>query len=154
MIKIITANDNELVLKTKELFREYASSLCFDLSFQNFEQEIATFPEQYSPPQGRLCLAEYRNEIVGCVGLRDLGEGRCEMKRMYVKPGYRGKGLGKSLAKAVINEARSIGYSHMRLDTIPTMKEAGNLYISLGFKKIEPYRFNPIEGTIFLELEL
>lgn len=96
-IKIITADSNELISKTKELFREYASSLGFDLSFQDFEQEITIFPEQYSPPQGRLCLAQCRDEIVGCVGLRDLDGGRCEMKRMYVKPNYRGQGLGKAL---------------------------------------------------------
>lgn len=154
MINIITADSNELILKTKELFQEYASSLGFDLSFQDFEKEMATFPVQYAPPQGRLCLAQYRHEIVGCVGLRDLGGGICEMKRMYVKPNYRVQGLGRALAKAIINEARNIGYTHMRLDTIPSMKAAVSLYTSLGFKEIEPYRFNPIEGARFMELEL
>ena len=154
MIKIITSDNNKLILKTKKLFQEYASSLGFDPSFQDFEQEMATFPAQYFPPQGRLCLAQYKHEIVGCVGLRALDGGICEMKRMYVKPKYRGQGFGRALAKAIINEARSIGYAHMRLDTIPSMKAAVSLYTSLGFKEIEPYRFNPIEGVRFMELKL
>jgi GNAT superfamily N-acetyltransferase len=108
MISIITADSNELILKTKELFQEYASSLGFDLSFQDFEKEMATFPAQYAPPQGRLFLAQYGHDIVGCVGLRPLDGGKCEMKRMYVKPKYRSQGLGRALAKAIINEARNI----------------------------------------------
>jgi ribosomal protein S18 acetylase RimI-like enzyme len=154
MIKIITANNNELILKTKELFLEYASSLGFDLSFQDFDQEMATFPAQYAPPQGRLFLARYGHDIVGSVGLRPLDRGKCEMKRMYVKPKYRRQGVGKALAQTIIDEARSIGYAHMRLDTIPSMKAAFSLYTSLGFKEIEVYRFNPIDGARFMELKL
>jgi ribosomal protein S18 acetylase RimI-like enzyme len=154
MIKIIRADNRELISKARELFHEYALSLGFDLSFQNFEHEMSTFPAQYSPPQGCLLLAQFKDAIVGCVGLRDLGESRCEMKRMYVQPNYRGKGLGRVLAKAIISEARGIGYKHMRLDTIPSMKAAFSLYLSLGFREIEPYRFNPIEGAKYLELEL
>lgn len=154
MIRVIHADSGELTTRAKELFLEYASSLGVDLSFQDFEQEMNTFPAQYSPPEGRLLLAQHGNEIVGCVGLRDLGDGRCEMKRLYVQPICRGQGLGRSLAEAIINEARDIGYTHMRLDTIPSMKAAISLYIALGFREIEPYRFNPIEGAKYMELNL
>ena len=154
MTKVILADNRELIMRAKELFQEYALSLGIDLSFQNFEQEMATFPDQYSPSHGRLLLVQIGDEIVGCVGLRDLGNGRCEMKRMYLQPTYRGQGLGRALAEAIIHEAREIGYTHMRLDTIPSMKAANRLYISLGFKEIEPYRFNPIEGARYMELNL
>lgn len=154
MIKIIRADNRELISKAEELFQEYALSLGFDLSFQDFEQEMATFPAQYSQPHGCLLVAQYEDKIVGCVGLRDLGHGICEMKRMYVQPGFRGKGLGRALAEAVINQARGIGYTHMRLDTIPSMETAIHLYTSLGFKDIDPYRLNPIEGARYLELKL
>ena len=154
MVKILTPDSDELVSKTKALFEEYASSLGFDLSFQNFEEEMATFPQQYSPPKGGLCIAQCRNEIVGCVGIRDLSTDKCEMKRMYVKPKHRGKGLGRALANSIINKARNLGYTKMRLDTIPSMKAACSLYESLGFKEIESYSFNPIEGAKFMELEL
>lgn len=153
-VKIISATSNEYVARVKELIQEYALSLGLDLSFQDFKQEMATFPSQYSPPGGCLLVAEYNNKIVGCVGLRDQRNGICEMKRMYVQPDYRGKGLGKALAEAVINEARSMGYTHMRLDTIHSMESAISLYISLGFRDIAPYRFNPIEGARYLELKL
>jgi putative acetyltransferase len=154
MIKVVTIEDSELVVRAKELIQEYASSLGLALSFQDFEQEIVTFPAQYSQPHGRLLVAQYEDKIVGCVGLRDLGHGICEMKRMYVQPSFRDKGLGRALAEAVINEARGIGYTHMRLDTIPSMETAIHLYMSLGFKDIDPYRLNPIEGARYLELKL
>ena len=154
MIKIITADSSELITKAKELVHEYALSLGVDLSFQDFETEISTFPEQYSPPQGRLLLAQWENEVVGCVGLRDSGGGKCEMKRMYVQPEYRGKGLGRALGERLISEARDIGYTHMRLDTVPAMEAAVSLYLSLGFKETEPYRFNPFKDAMFLELDL
>jgi ribosomal protein S18 acetylase RimI-like enzyme len=154
VIKIISAINNEYVNRAKELIQEYALSLGFDLSFQDFEQEMATFPGQYSPPGGCLFVAQYENKIVGCVGLRDRGSGVCEMKRMYVQPNFRRKGLGKALAEAVIDKARGMDYTHMRLDTTPYMKSAIRLYISLGFRDIAPYRFNPIEGARYLELRL
>lgn len=154
MTKIISADSSELITKAKELVLEYASSLGVDLSFQDFETEISTFPEQYSPPRGRLLLAQCDGEIVGCVGLRDSGGGKCEMKRMYVQPEHRGRGLGRALGERLISEARDIGYTHMRLDTVPAMKAAVSLYLSLGFKETEPYRFNPFEGVMFLELDL
>ena len=154
MKRVIIADSSELITRAKELVLEYALSLGVDLSFQDFETEIATFPEQYSPPHGRLLLAECEGEVIGCVGLRDSGGGKCEMKRMYIQPEYRGSGLGRALGERLISEARDIGYTHMRLDTIPAMKAAVSLYMSLGFKEIEPYRFNPFKEAMFMELDL
>jgi putative acetyltransferase len=154
MIEIIEANTDKLIVKAKELFQEYAESLGFDLCFQNFEQELADFPGQYSPPRGYLFLAVSENHPIGCVALRDFGRGMCEMKRLYVRPDFRGQRVGSLLAETVINAAKEIGYDCMRLDTIPSMKSANLLYKSLGFKEIESYRPNPIEGALYLELSL
>jgi len=138
----------------RELFEEYAAKLGFELDFQDFDDELATLPGAYAPPGGALLLAEIDGEPVGCVGLRSLGEACCELKRMYVRPGHQGSGIGRALGAAIVDEARERGYARMRLDTIDTMTVAIALYTSLGFKEIPPYRPNPIAGASFFELDL
>jgi len=126
-----------------------------NLCFQNFEQELATLPGDYAPPHGRLLLAEYESTLAGCVALHEWEAGICEMKRLYLRPSFRGKGLGRVLAEAIITEARNIGYQRMRLDTIePIMKDAVEMYRKLGFREIAPYRLNPIAGAMYMELLL
>lgn len=154
MIKIVEANTEEFIEKAKELIREYAQSLEFDLGFQDFDKEMENFPGQYVSPRGSLYIALNLNDPIGCVALRDLGQGVCEMKRLYVRPAFRGQKVGRLLAEMVIKAAKDMGYNYMRLDTIPSMKHANMLYAPLGFKKIPPYRFNPIEGATFFELNL
>jgi len=136
----------------KKLFREYEASLPFDLSFQDFERELAVLPGRYAPPSGRMLLAQCDGAFVGCVALRQIGEGLCEMKRLFVQPAFRGKRIGKALAEAIIEESRRIGYKRMRLDTV--LEPAKSLYRALGFREIPPYQHVPVEGVIFMELEL
>lgn len=154
MIKIVEANTDDLITKAKELFQEYAESLGFDLCFQNFDQELDDFPGQYSPPMGRLFLALSENQPIGCVGLRFFEKGVCEMKRLYVRPDFRGRKAGRLLAEATVKAGKVIRYEIMRLDTLPSMESANILYKSLGFRQIEPYRHNPIKGAIYMELNL
>jgi len=138
----------------RQLFQEYAQSLEIDLCFQNFEDELATLPGKYAPPQGRLLLAWDSDQVLGCVALRPVDSTTCEIKRLYVKPQARGLQLGRHLAQRICDEAKDVGYRRICLDTLPTMSSAVHLYESLGFKYIEPYVFNPIQGAIFLGLEL
>jgi putative acetyltransferase len=155
------------ISQARELFLEYAQSLGFSLCFQNFDHELASLPGEYAPPEGRLLLAEYEAQLAGCVALHKLGSGAgseagfeagsefCEMKRLYLRPQFRGKGLGRALADRIITEARQIGYRRMRLDTVePVMKDAVEMYRKIGFKEIAPYRENPMSGTLYMELEL
>jgi ribosomal protein S18 acetylase RimI-like enzyme len=139
----------------RELFLEYAQSLGFSLCFQGFDQELAGLPGDYAPPAGRLLVARRADQLAGCVALHALEQGRSEMKRLYLRPAFRGQGLGRQLAERVIAEARAIGYTHMRLDTVaPTMADAVALYRRLGFLEIVPYRKNPIAGALYMELTL
>jgi putative acetyltransferase len=154
MLQIVAVATGDLLNEARILFEEYAASLGIDLDFQNFSDELRRLPGEYVPPAGRLLLAQWHGETAGCIALRQLGDGICEMKRLYVRPRFQGLGIGRSLAEAVINEARTIGYARMRLDTLPSMTRARAMYAALGFRDIAPYRYNPIEGTAFMELLL
>ncbi len=153
-IDIVRAASPDQIATARRLFKEYEASLGIELTFQSFAREVAELPGAYAPPAGRLFLAIDGSEPVGCVALRPLGDGISEMKRLYVRPTARGTRLGRRLTETVIREARAIGYSRMRLDTLPSMKEAFALYRSLGFTEIAPYCENPIVGTRFMELAL
>lgn len=152
---IVQVGSWEQVEQVRGLFLEYANSLSFSLCFQNFERELKDLPGDYAPPSGRLLLALFGEEPAGCVALHRLDTGICEMKRLYVRPAFRGKGLGRVLVDRVIEEARIIGYQSMRLDTVASsMQDAVALYRRMGFREIEPYCENPIAGALYLELEL
>lgn len=145
----------EQIAQTRELFLEYANSLGFSLCFQSFDQELASLPGDYAPPEGRLILASSNGNPAGCVALHQIDRDICEMKRLYVRPDFRGKGLGRELAKRVIAEARQIGYKYLRLDTVePVMKTAVAMYRQFGFREIPSYRQNPIDGALYMELQL
>jgi putative acetyltransferase len=154
MLRIVAAAAGDRLSEVRILFEEYAASLGIDLDFQDFSAELRDLPGDYASPAGRLLLAQWHGETAGCVALRQLGDGICEMKRLYVRPRFQGLGIGRALAQAVINEARTIGYARLRLDTLPSMTRARTMYAALGFQEIAPYRYNPIEGTAFMELLL
>ncbi|MEO8088711.1 MAG: GNAT family N-acetyltransferase [Gemmatimonadales bacterium] len=153
-LTIATAGSAPDIATVRLLFEEYAASLGADGCFQEFEQELATLPGRYAPPDGRLLLARDGSEVAGCVALRRLEAGICEMKRLYIRDAFRGRGLGRMLVEALAQEARVAGYGRMRLDTLPTLGAAIALYRQLGFREIPPYCAITVEGTLFLELQL
>jgi ribosomal protein S18 acetylase RimI-like enzyme len=153
--RIVRAAERTQIDYVRTLFHEYASSLGFSLCFQSFDAELAGLPGEYSPPEGQLLLAFCDSIPAGCVALRKLEDGICEMKRLYIRPEFRGRGLGRDLVLALIEQAGQSMYGKMRLDTIAaSMAEAVGLYRSLGFRDIPPYCRNPISGAIYLELDL
>ncbi len=151
-VRLIAVTGGDDLERVRELFLEYEQDLPFDLSFQDFKGELAALPGRYAPPDGALFLAHHDGHPVGCVALRRIGEGISEMKRLFVRPAARGHGIGRALAEAIIEEAQRIGYKRMRLDTV--LEPAKSLYQSLGFREIPPYQDVPIEGVVFMELEL
>lgn len=154
-VVIREARADEMVL-VRALFLEYAGSLGFNLGFQNFDEELATLPDKYAKPNGRILLAFLREEAAGCVALRPFDAHRCEMKRLYVRPAFRGHHIGDGLIARLMQEAREIGhYESVLLDTIqPLMSRAIALYKKMGFCEIPAYRPNPIEGAVYLEYKL
>jgi GNAT superfamily N-acetyltransferase len=153
-MEIVPAQSDAHLLAALQLFVEYADYLGVDLCFQGFQQELDGLPGEYAPPDGRLLLAIDGDQPVGCVAVRNLGDGICELKRLYVRPEHRGKGLGRKLADVIVAEARAIGYKTMRLDSLTSLKEAAGLYQSLGFTEIPAYRYNPLPEAVYMELEL
>jgi putative acetyltransferase len=153
-MQVCQASTPEHITVARNLFEEYAAWLRIDLCFQGFAQELATLPGGYAPPRGRLLLALDDNGPAGCVALRPAGDTVCEMKRLFVKPAFQGRGLGRTLAQQVIAEARALGYSRMVLDTLPFMHPALRLYESLGFVRRSAYYQTPLPDTVFMELPL
>lgn len=134
----------------RDLFQEYQASLDLDLGFQGFPSEVRGLPGPYAPPGGRLLLARWNGEPVGCAALRSFEGSRCEMKRLYVRPSGRGHGVGRALVTRILEEAGAVGYAEVVLDTLPTMTEAQGLYLAFGFRDIPPYRPNPVPGARFM----
>ncbi len=154
MPKIVETTSDRHIADARRLFEQYADTLGFSLEFQDFKSELNSLPGEYAPPGGRLLVAYYEKQPVGCVALRKIDSDTCEMKRLYVRPRVRGEGLGRKLAIRIIDIAREQGYKRMLLDTVPWMQEAIGLYESLGFHDTEPYRHNPIAGARFMALDL
>jgi len=154
MIQLVAAVEPNDVECARALFREYADSQHFVGCFQDFGTELSGLPGDYAPPTGSLLLARDDGDPAGCVALRKLDDGTCEMKRLYVRPKYRGRGIGRLLADRILADARALGYKRIRLDTLPSMTEARTLYERLGFRRIEAYREYSVCGVLFFELEL
>jgi len=154
-IDLLQATLPEHIEQVRGLFLEYAESLGFSLCFQSFDEELKNLPGDYGPPSGRLLLARVGDSPAGCIALRKLEAGICEMKRLYVRPSHRGRRLGRMLVERLIAEARMIGYERMRLDTIASkMQDAVVLYRTMGFREIAPYSAVPIEQALWMELVL
>lgn len=154
IIQYKNAKSRQDIAKIKELFLEYAQSLSFNLCFQNFEHELESLPGDYSEPDGCLILVNYNDTPAASIALHRFDSTSAEMKRLYVRPQYRGMSIARRLCNEVIDFARKRGYQSIKLDTIDTMIEAIALYESLGFREIDPYRFNPCSGARYFELEL
>lgn len=155
MFTIKQVESAEEIEQTRDLFHEYVTWLGVNLCFQNYDKEVAELPGEYVPPTGRLYLATENGQVAGCIALRNLGHGICEIKRLYVRPQFRGQRLGRTLVDRIIDEARLMGYSRMRLDTLPGKMDAAiAMYRSLGFKDIERYYDNPYDTAVFMELDL
>ncbi|MGA8880957.1 MAG: GNAT family N-acetyltransferase, partial [Azonexus sp.] len=156
ILRTLSTTDSEALEQVRQYFRNYAGWLGVDLSYQNFDQEMASLPGAYSAPEGRLFFAEVDGRPAGCVGIRPLigSDGVCEMKRLYVTPEERGQGIGAALAMAAIKAAKEIGYRKLMLDTLPNMRMAVKLYRELGFTEAPAYYQTPVEGTMFLTLDL
>jgi len=154
MATIVRAETAQQLGWARRLIEEYVASLPVDVSYEHVPEECARLPGEYAPPLGELLLAMEGGEPVGCVALRPLDRETCEMKRVYVRPAWRGRGVGRALAKAIVDAARRIGYRRMRLDTIPSLKPAIGLYRSMGFRVIAPYRAIPTSCAFFMELKL
>ena len=153
-IRLIHPQSQAQWSQARQLVDDYVASLNLDLSFQNIAHELDNFSSEYGPPKGVFLLAAETGRCIGCVGLRAFDESAGEIKRLYVSPLVRGRGVGRLLAEGIIREARQLGYARLLLDTLPSMSQAQSLYISLGFSRIEPYRYNPVPGTTFFELSL
>ncbi len=154
MPEFITAQSEEDYREAAALLREYEAGLGIDLCFQGFPEELESLERMYGPPGGRFLLLRVGERTAGCVALRDSGGKTCEMKRLFVRPDFRGRGLGRGCAERIVLEAREMGYASVRLHTLPSMRAAMALYHSMGFREIAPYAENPVEGVVFMELGL
>lgn len=154
MIEVFPAHEGENLRNLRMLFEEYACSLEISLDFQDFPTELEGLPGGYSPPSGGLFIAMWDGKVSGCVALRRCDDEICEMKRLFVRPQYQGLNIGRTLAEAIVAEARKLNYKRMRLDTLPSMLHARSLYTSMGFVEIPSYRYNPVDGAMFMELAL
>ncbi len=154
MVRIESADTPARIEQVRALFLEYAGQLGLSLCFQGFDAEVAGLPGRYAPPRGQLLLAMEGETAVGCIGLRPLEGDCCEMKRLYVRASHRGRGLGRTLAERVLAAARTSGYRRMLLDTLPSMERARQLYAALGFRVTQPYTANPVEGVVYMEIDL
>jgi putative acetyltransferase len=153
-VSVRSVRDDPSIRSSKDLIEEYALSLGFSLDFQDFDTELRTLPGQYAPPDGELLLASAEGHDAGCVALRRFDGRACEMKRLFVRPAYRGRSVGRILVSEILGVGRRLGYHAMLLDTVPSMTAAIELYRSFGFVDIAPYRYNPIPGAVFLRLDL
>ncbi len=154
MPQFIIAETEDDYREARVLLREYEAESEVDLCFQGFDEEVETLERAYGPPGGRFLLVRAGDRVAGCVALRDLGGGICEMKRLFLRPEFRGRGLGRKCAEEVVRMARESGCNALRLHTLPAMRAAVALYRSMGLTEIAPYDETPVEGVLFMELEL